>query len=79
VLGGIWEIVLSAWSSQGRESQRHGFPLGSSSRYGAERREQIVEQRNAGARSGRYDGSPDNCLVVFELARQDATTMASAG
>ena len=49
-MGGIREIVFSVGSSRGRESQRDGFPLGISSGYDAEQREQIVEQRNAGVR-----------------------------
>jgi hypothetical protein len=79
VLGGIWEIVSSARSSRGRERQRDGFPLTIFSGYGAERREQIVGRRNAGARSNRYDGSPDNCLIVLEQARQDAEVDHPAG
>jgi hypothetical protein len=37
----------------------------------AEPREQMLEEQNRGVRSGRYDRSLDNCLVVLDQARQD--------
>ena len=64
----VWEEFGRSFPPPGRPraaSQQGGFPLGISFGHGAERREQIVEQRNAGARSGRYDCSLDDCLVVL--------------
>ena len=69
VLGAIWEIVFSTRPSRGRERQHD--PLGISGVHGAERREQMVEQRNQSTLD--HDVPP----IISHLALTDTPIEAS--